>query len=93
MNSAIGIVQAMVNVPHGLSASAFTTSSPSPASATVMMNRTAMEAETPATGPTSFLAISASEQPSRRTEATSTTKSCTAPAKTAPIRIQSAPGR
>ncbi len=54
MNSAIGIVLAMVKVPHGLCASAFTTAMPSPASVAVMTNRMAMEAETPATGPTSF---------------------------------------
>ncbi len=51
MNRAMGMVQAMVKVPHGLWLRAFTTARPRPASATMMMNRMATEAAAPATGP------------------------------------------
>ena len=56
------------------------------------MNSTATIATTPANGPISDRAISASDCPLCRTDATSTVKSCTAPANTAPLTIQSKPG-
>ncbi len=107
-NSAMGMVQAMVNRPQdepGITQddpsgrcsvsppSAFTTTRPSPASALTMMNRIAMAAVVPATGPISARAISASERPLRRIENASTRKSCTAPASTTPITSHSRPGR
>ena len=92
-NSAIGIVMAIVNVPHGLSRKAFTTVNPSPAMAISMMMRMAIDPTIPARGLISFRAISASERPLRRMEATSTVKSCTAPATTTPITSQRKPGR
>ena len=64
MNSAIGIVMAIVKTPHGLSLSAFTNASPTPASAMMMMKRMATAAVKPATGPISMRAISASDCPS-----------------------------
>jgi hypothetical protein len=64
MNTAIGIVIAMVNVPHELSAKAFTTTSPIPARATIRMIRIAMEAMVPLVLLTSARAISASDLPS-----------------------------
>ena len=70
MTIAIGIVIAIVNVPQELSASALTTTRPSPASAMTTMNRIATPAVKPATGPISARAISASERPLWRTEAT-----------------------
>ena len=48
MNIAMGIVAATVNTPHGLSASAFTTTSASTASRITMMARIATVAITPA---------------------------------------------
>ena len=89
---AIGMVIAIVNVPHELSRSALTTAKPRPASATMMMMRTAIEATAPATGLISWRAISASDLPWRRTEATSTRKSWTPPARIAPSSIQISPG-
>jgi hypothetical protein len=46
----------------------------------------------PAKPLTSVRAISASERPWWRMDATSTVKSCTAPASTAPIKIHTSPG-
>ena len=69
MNSASGIVMAIVNTPHGLSASALTKTRPTPASAMTMMKRMATAAVKPATGPISMRAISASDLPFRRVEA------------------------
>ena len=66
MNSASGIDTPMVNVPQALSCSALTTARPSPASAMTMMKRIAIAAVTPATGPISARAISASDRPPRR---------------------------
>jgi len=51
IRKAIGIVQAMVNTPQALSESALTTTIASPASATIMMNRTANAVHQPAVGP------------------------------------------
>ena len=47
----------------------------------------------PAAAPISLRIISPSERPSRRTDRSSTMKSCTAPANTTPNRIHSTPGR
>ena len=89
---AIGIVLPIVNTPHGLPASAFTTTIPSPASVTSKMNSTAIIATSPAKGLISVRATSASDLPLCRAEATSTVKSCTAPASTAPVTSQISPG-
>ena len=83
----------MVKVPQGLCVSALTTASPKPARATMMMNRMAIDAATPPTGPIASLAIWASERPLRLTDAANMTTSCTEPARAAPIRIQRNPGR
>ena len=52
---AIGMVQAMVNTPHGLSRSALTTTSASTASRMIMIARMATIAAMPVTGPISSL--------------------------------------
>ena len=88
ITSAIGMVLPMVNTPQGLAASAFTTTIPSPASVTSRMNSTSIIETTPANRPISVRATSDSDRPLCRTDATSTTKSCTAPASTAPVRSQ-----
>ena len=93
INSAIGIVAAMVNSPHGLAVSAFTTTRLRTARMMIMMASTPTSASEPGTGPSSILIISPSDLPSRRTDANSTMKSCTAPATTTPASIQSVPGR
>ena len=93
MNSAIGIVAATVKMPHGLSASALTTTSASTARMMIMITSTPTSASEPGTGPSSSLIMSPSDLPSRRIEANSTMKSCTAPANTTPARIHSVPGR
>jgi hypothetical protein len=51
MTIAMGIVAAMVNRPHGLSASAFTTTSASTASRMIMIAMMLMSATAPANGP------------------------------------------
>ena len=89
----MGMVQAMVNTPHGLPLSAFTTTSASTASRMIMIASTATIARRPVTGPISSLAICPSDLPSRRIEAKRMTKSCTAPARTTPITSQIVPGR
>jgi hypothetical protein len=93
MKKAIGIVMAIVNMPHGLSLSALTTARPTPASAMIRMMRMAMVATTPVTRSISRRASSASDLPSRRIEATRTTKSWTAPPSTTPMISQRRPGR
>ena len=55
----------MVNVPHALSRSAFTTASPSPASAMTTMNRMAIAAVMPGDRADLGRAISASDRPPR----------------------------
>ena len=65
----------IVNIPHGLSPSALTTTMPTPASVAITMNSVAKVVVTPETGPIRFLAIFGRESPSCRTEASSTTKS------------------
>ena len=89
----MGIVQAMVNSPHGLALSAFTTTSASTASRMIMIARMATIAASPATGLTSSFAIWPSDFPSRRSDATRIVKSCTAPPRTTPAISQSVPGR
>ena len=93
MKSAIGIVAAIVNVPQALPFSALTTTSATTASRITMMIRTVTSATNPPTLPISSRAILPSDLPSRRMDAKSTTKSCTAPPSTAPMMIQSVPGR
>jgi len=93
MNRAIGMVIAIEKMPHGLSASAFTTMSASTAMMIDMIASVATSAATPPTTPNSSLAIWPSERPRRRIEKNSTSQSCTAPAATAPTMIQIVPGR
>ena len=91
---AMGMVLAMVKVPHELSARAFTTTNPSPAMAMMMMTKVAMVAVT--TLPVLRICertISTSDLPSLRTEAVRMTMSCTAPAITAPTSIHRKPGK
>ena len=87
------MVAAMVNAPHGLPFSAFTTTSAITASMMIMISSTVISAEKPATLPISSRAIWPSDLPSRRMEANRMTKSCTAPPSTAPMMIHSVPGR
>ncbi|GAA1033950.1 hypothetical protein GCM10009557_37250 [Virgisporangium ochraceum] len=93
MNSAIGIVIAIENVPHGESASAFTTTSASTPSRMIMMTNTEINAATPPIGPISSRAIWPRLFPLRRIEKNMTTMSCTAPAKITPRMIHMVPGR
>ena len=93
ISTAIGIVQAMVNTPHGLSLSAFTTTSASTAERITRIASTATMASSPVTYPVSSLAIWPSDLPSRRIEPNRMMKSCTAPASTTPNTIQIVPGR
>ena len=92
MISAMGMVEPMVNTPQGLFASAFTTTIPRPASVTSRMKSTAIMATSPANGLISVRAISASDRPLWRTDATRTVKSWTQPASTAPINSHRKPG-
>ena len=57
IRNAIGTVQAIVNNPHGLSRSAFVTTSARTASRMIMIAKIATMAAIPATGFTSSLAI------------------------------------
>ena len=93
MNIAIGMVAAIVNVPHGLPFSAFTTTRPTTASRMIMISSTVTSAMKPPTLPISSRAIWPSDFPSRRIEANRITKSCTAPPRHAPMMIHSVPGR
>ena len=93
MKIAIGIVIASENVPHGESASALTTTSASTASRMIMIEKTAISAAMPPTGPISSRAIWPRLLPSRRIEKNRITMSCTAPAKMTPTMIQIVPGR
>jgi hypothetical protein len=92
MNSASGIDTPIVNVPQALSCKALTTARPSPARAITITNRIATPVVTPATGPISARAISASDPPPRRVEAHRTMKSWTAPARQTPATSQISPG-
>ena len=93
ITTAMGIVAAMVKRPHGLSASALTTTSASTASRMIMMAMMLMSAMNPANGPTSSATIWPSDLPRRRTEQNMITQSCTAPPSVAPTRIHNIPGR
>ncbi len=94
MKRAMGMVEAIVKVPHDDSASAFTTTSPRPAIAiTMMMNVATSVVILLVSFPVSALTISASDLPSWRIEAVSITMSCTDPAITAPTTIQTKPGK
>ena len=83
----------MVNTPQGLSLSALTTAMPEPAKVAMTTNSVATRVMTPETGPSSLAAIFGNDSPSCRTEASSTTKSWTPPARHAPTTIQVKPGR
>ena len=93
MKNAIGIVIAIEKVPQGDAASACTTTSASTASRMIMIEKTAMRAAAPPTGPISSRAICPRLLPSRRMEKKRITMSCTAPAKMTPTMIQMVPGR
>ncbi len=93
MSSAMGMVAKTVKVPQVLSAMALTTAMDRPARVRIRMNSTATEATWPTTLPISDSAMRPRLRPLWRTEAKSTTMSCTAPARTQPMMIQSAPGR
>ena len=93
ISTAIGIVIAMVNVPHGLDFRAFTTTSATTPSKITRIAITATKATHPPSLPISSFAICPSDLPSRRTENSRITKSCTQPPKTAPARIHNVPGR
>jgi hypothetical protein len=69
MNSAIGIVAAMVKVPQGLPTRAFTTTRPTTASRISMIRITVIREMKPPTLPISSRAIAPSDFPSRRREA------------------------
>ena len=69
MNSAMGMVAAMVKVPQGLPLSALTTTSATTASRMTMISRTVTRAMKPPTLPISSRAIWPSDLPSRRIEA------------------------
>ena len=93
ISSAIGIVQAIVNRPHGDPRKALTTISARTASKMIMIARTAIIAVTPVTLLTSSLAIWPSDLPSRRSEQNRIVKSWTAPPSTTPMTSHSVPGR
>ena len=93
MKNAIGIVIAIENIPQGDCASALTTTSARTASRMIMIEKTAISAAAPPTGPISSRAICPSDLPSRRIEKNSVIMSCTAPAKMTPTTIQIVPGR
>ncbi|MCY1215097.1 hypothetical protein D9M72_269350 [compost metagenome] len=93
MNSATGIVAATVKLPHGDSASAFTTIRASTARMMIMIMKVPNSAIMPGTTPISCLTRSPSERPSRRVEMNRMMKSCTAPANTTPASTHSNPGR
>ena len=93
MNSAMGMVAAIVKVPHGLPFSAFTTTSATTASRMIMIINTVSSATNPPVLPISSRAIWPSDFPLRRMDANRITKSCTAPPSTAPMMIHRVPGR
>ena len=93
MNTAIGIVAAIVNVPHGLSLSALTTTSATTASRMIMISEHG-EQRGDAAEPADLLARHLAERLAVAAHrANRITKSCTAPPSTAPMMIQSVPGR
>ena len=87
------MVAKTVNVPQGECARALTTTSASTASKMIMIIKMPTIATVPAVSPSSARIMSPNERPSRRVEAHSTMKSCTAPANTTPTSSQSVPGR
>ncbi len=89
----MGIVMASVNVPHGESLSALTTTSAITASKITMIASTARAAIVPPRLETSSRAICPSDFPSRRMEQKRMVKSCTHPPSAAPTINQSVPGR
>ena len=93
IRTAMGIVMAMVKVPHGLDFSALTTTRATAPSRMMMMLITDTYETRPPTFPISVFAISVIDLPSRRTEKRRMTKSCMQPPSTAPAMIQSVPGR
>ena len=92
-DNAIGIVAAIVNVPHGESFSALTTTSATTASRMTMISSTVIRATNPPTLPISSRAICPRVLPFRRMEQKRMTKSCTQPPSTAPRMIHSVPGK
>ena len=72
MKIAIGIVIAIENTPHGLDASALTTTRASTASRITMITKTATIADAPPTAPISSRTIWPSERPRRRVDTHST---------------------
>ena len=90
---ASGMVSTMVKSPQGLSANAFTTTKANTAISIVMIPSRPTTANVPATGPTSSRNICPTDLPRRRRLNQRMILSCTAPPKTAPIRIQRKPGR
>src|ERR1035438_6186372 len=68
MKMAIGMVAAIVNVPHGLPFSALTTTRPTTARRMIMINSTVTRAMKPPTLPISSRAIRPNDFPSRRME-------------------------
>ena len=92
MNMPMGIVAAMVKVPHAESASAFTTMMPRPAMAMTSTARMAIVPAGPAMPPISSLTRSAIDLAPRRVEAHRIIESCTAPARQTPATSHSRPG-
>ena len=90
---AMGIVAITVNMPHGLSAKALTTTIASTARMMIMIRKAPNSAMVPGTWPISSRTRSPSERPLRRVDRNSTMKSCTAPASTTPTTSHSRPGR
>lgn len=68
MNTAMGMVMAMENTPHGLWASPRTTTSASTAMMITMMTNAPSSAASPPVAPSSSRAIWPSERPRRRVE-------------------------
>jgi hypothetical protein len=93
MTKAKGIVKTIVDNPHGLSANARTTTKASTAINIVKIPSSPITAIVPAVGPTSSRNICPTDFPPRRTLNHRIILSCTAPPNTAPIRIQSSPGK
>ena len=94
MNSAIGIVIAMLNVPHGEFASALTTTSARTASRMTMIDEHG-DQRGDAADRADLVARHLARGSCRRgaCEKNRTTMSCTAPAKMTPTMIQIVPGR